>query len=421
MFDKTNVARRLSCQDVIESISNLKQLIFEVTDACNLRCKYCGYGDLYFGYDKREANFLSVERAKEVINYLVSYWENYPPKANHPRTYISFYGGEPLLNMSFIREIVDYVESLNLNRVFEFSMTTNAILLNKYIDYLVDKRFHLLISLDGDRKGNGFRVTPSGNNSFDIVFANVKLLQNQHPDFFNRYVNFNSVLHSLNSVPSTFAFIKEEFGKTPTMTELNDSHIREDRRDYWNSIYRNKFESIKSADNAKELAEELFIENPETYDLLVFLRQYSGNIYNDYESLLVNPNNLSLCPTGTCLPFSRKMFVTVTGKILPCEKIDHNFALGIVTKEQGVKLDIESIVDRINHYYDKLRPQCSKCAKKLGCTQCMYFLDSIDDVSTKCTSFWSRQMFDSYLDYSMEYLSEHPDLYDKLSKGVYVD
>ena len=46
MFDKTSVERRLSSQDIIESLSNLKQLIFEVTDACNLRCKYCGYGDL---------------------------------------------------------------------------------------------------------------------------------------------------------------------------------------------------------------------------------------------------------------------------------------------------------------------------------------------------------------------------------------
>ena len=32
---------------VKDSIANLRQLVFEVTDACNLRCKYCGYGELY--------------------------------------------------------------------------------------------------------------------------------------------------------------------------------------------------------------------------------------------------------------------------------------------------------------------------------------------------------------------------------------
>lgn len=40
--------------DIEQNLINLKQLVFEVTDACNLRCKYCGYADLYEGYDKRE-------------------------------------------------------------------------------------------------------------------------------------------------------------------------------------------------------------------------------------------------------------------------------------------------------------------------------------------------------------------------------
>ena len=47
---------QIKCEDVISNLLNLSHLIFEVTDACNLRCKYCGYADLYKGYDKR-ANF----------------------------------------------------------------------------------------------------------------------------------------------------------------------------------------------------------------------------------------------------------------------------------------------------------------------------------------------------------------------------
>lgn len=421
MFDKTSVKRRLSAQDIIESICNLKQLIFEVTDACNLRCKYCGYGDLYFGYDKRESSFLPIEQAKAVIDYLVTFWKCYLPKAQSPLTYISFYGGEPLLNMPFIKEIVSYVENLDINRVFEFSMTSNALLLNRHMDYLVDKRFHLLISLDGDKQGNDYRVTPLGNSSFETVYANSKMLQEKYPDYFREYVNFNSVLHSLNSVKATFDFINKEFQKTPTISELNDSHIREDQRHYWNSIYRNKIESIQSEENSQDLENDLFIENPETFNLLVFLHQYSGNIYKDYESLLVDPEHISLCPTGTCIPFSRKMFITVTGKILQCEKIDHNFALWFISKDLGIELDIELIVDRINNYYDKFRPQCSKCAKKRGCTQCMYFIDNIECLNPKCTSFCSKEMFNKYVDNSMGYLAKHPDLYDKLTAEVYVD
>lgn len=55
--------RRITRDEVLSSLVNLRQLTFEVTDACNLQCKYCGYGDLYFGYDKRETKFLDSNKA----------------------------------------------------------------------------------------------------------------------------------------------------------------------------------------------------------------------------------------------------------------------------------------------------------------------------------------------------------------------
>jgi uncharacterized protein len=44
------------------------------------------------------------------------------------------------------------------------------------------------------------------------------------------------------------------------------------------------------------------------------------------------------------------MFVTVNGKILPCERISHKYALGEVTDE-GVHLDFTEIAERYNNYY----------------------------------------------------------------------
>jgi uncharacterized protein len=37
---------------ILYQLLHLKQLVFEVTDACNLRCKYCAYSDFYEGYDE---------------------------------------------------------------------------------------------------------------------------------------------------------------------------------------------------------------------------------------------------------------------------------------------------------------------------------------------------------------------------------
>lgn len=261
--------RRITRDEVLSSLVNLRQLTFEVTDACNLQCKYCGYGDLYFGYDKRETKFLAFEQGRILLDYLVSLWRTCPAHSAAPRTYLSFYGGEPLMNMDFITRMVDYVEKLDVHRNFNFSMTTNAMLLDRYTDYLVEKRFHLLISLDGDKYGQSYRVTHDGKNSFDRVYKNVKDLQAKYPDYFTRYVEFNAVLHNRNSVARTHDFIMREFGKKPTISELNNSGIRPDKVEEFQQTYRNMIESLHESENYEKLAEEMFVAEPNTHDLLL--------------------------------------------------------------------------------------------------------------------------------------------------------
>jgi uncharacterized protein len=52
------------------------------------------------------------------------------------------------LNMPFIKAVVEYIEKkINVSHChFRFSMTTNALLLHKYMDYLKEHDFYLLIS-----------------------------------------------------------------------------------------------------------------------------------------------------------------------------------------------------------------------------------------------------------------------------------
>ena len=59
---------------VRNSIGNLHQLVFEVTDACNLQCKYCGYRELYDDFDQRTARMMGFEEAKRIIDYLIDIW-----------------------------------------------------------------------------------------------------------------------------------------------------------------------------------------------------------------------------------------------------------------------------------------------------------------------------------------------------------
>ena len=202
-------------EDIELNLINLRQIVFEITDSCNLRCKYCGYADLYEGYDKRDNQKLPFNKAKLILDYLFyNYWTK-KNGVNYRRTInISFYGGEPLLNVPFIKKVINYVENLpKIGITFKYSMTTNAMLLNEHMEYLIDKDFFILISLDGNENGQSYRVDSKGHNSFYRVIENVRLLREKDPIYFEKKVMFNSVLHDRNSVEETYQYIKQEFNK----------------------------------------------------------------------------------------------------------------------------------------------------------------------------------------------------------------
>lgn len=52
---ETEFTVQYSPKNIKSNLANLRQLLIEVTDGCNLSCKYCGYGELYGDYDKRSS------------------------------------------------------------------------------------------------------------------------------------------------------------------------------------------------------------------------------------------------------------------------------------------------------------------------------------------------------------------------------
>ena len=72
----------------------------------------------------------------------------------------------------------------------------------------MDNQFKMLISLDGDEKGQGYRTfMKDGTNSFWQAIRNIDRLQCEYPDFFEERVDFNAVLHDRNSVLEIYEFI----------------------------------------------------------------------------------------------------------------------------------------------------------------------------------------------------------------------
>lgn len=410
----------ITSDNVVSALANLPQLVFEVTDACNLRCKYCAYGEFYEDYDMREDKMLTAGQAILLINYLEKLWNSGLNTSAMSNLTISFYGGEPLLNFSFIETIVHHVKHKVHcpHRKFSFSMTTNALLLHKYMDFLQENEFHLLISLDGNKENTEYRVDKAGNCAFERIVTNVNKLKEKYPDYFRTHVNFNAVLHNKNSVEEIYRFFKEEYDKIPRIGELNNVGIRKDKLEEFKRTYKNSQESLHQAEHYEEIERDMFMNTGNYRSLTLFLHQYSGFVYNDYTDLLFEKKEkLQNIPTGTCLPFSKKMFVTVNGKILPCERIGHQFALGKIT-ENEIELNPEWIADKYNEYYARVESQCSKCRNSRACIQCIFNLENIDSKPV-CYGYMNEQNFQNYVNHQMHFLKKHPEAYKKIMQEVF--
>ena len=309
-------------------LSNLRQITFEVTDACNLNCRYCAYGEFYNDYAPRENKMMPLSVAYTLIDYLAALWSSSQNMSANRNVYISFYGGEPLLNMTFIESVVSYIKNRQYpHRSFIFTITTNALLLHRYLDYLVEHDFNLHVSLDGNEYNTSYRVDKAGNEVFKKITENVDFVQKKYPEYFEKKVSFAAVLHNRNSVGDIYDFFKKRYHKIPTIAQLNNMGIRPDKLELFRTTYRNSYESLHEAENYEVIEDDMFIKSGTYRNLTTFLHQYSDCVYRDYTNLLLGKPKKTI-PTGTCLPFGKKMFVTVNGKILPCERIGHQFELG---------------------------------------------------------------------------------------------
>lgn len=397
-------------------LANLRQLVFEVTDDCNLRCYYCAYGKLYGNYDERKSRKLSFVLAKKVIDYMISLWNSSYNTSFNNIVDISFYGGEPLINFELIKQIISYLEGLDIKNLnFTYRMTTNAMLLNKYMDYLVDKKFNLLISIDGDEYGDSYRVTKSGKNSFKHVYENILLLKNKYPDYYNEHVDFNAVLHDRNSYESIFLFIKEHFDKGAKVSELSDAGILPEKMEEFKSMFKSSYdEQVKFFYTHREIAENNSFKRAEDVQLYSLIHGFTGNKYNSFNELLKDEKKVVHMPSGTCMAFYKKMFVTVNGKIFPCEKIGQRYPLGFVS-EEDVDIDFDRISSIYEEMYKPLLKICENCYHQDSCAQCVFLIyEKRKGNKFTCPTFVNKHIMQDYLSRNLSYAEENTFAYEKI-------
>lgn len=390
---------------VKKNIIQTKRIVFETTDHCNLNCQYCSLGEIY-NFGKKNRKNINIRYAINFLKYI------FDLKSEKTKLGIGFFGGEPLVNINFIKKIIEVANQLNAEKKLElkFNMTTNATLIHKYIHFLVENNFELLISLDGNEEGQSYRTfAKNSKNSFSKVIENIDMIQRDYPEYFVNNVSFNSVLHNRNSVKGIYEFIYNRYHKIPRIAQINTGDINPDKKNIFDKMF-----------NAKKISEEKYLNEGSslltiTHNQLTLYNELS-NFINNYTINHYISNLLYLLyadikplPTGTCFPFSRKIFINTNHNLLPCEKVSYSYSLGKV--DDSVVIDVPEIVRKYNFYYEHIKRYCQYCYSARGCSLCLLTLENLDKLSTEefiCPSFYNQEAFKNKLYRIFSFLERYP-------------
>jgi uncharacterized protein len=137
-----------------------------LTSDCNLQCKYC-FGESLDDFDEEFGNDIEVDyNLPRNLNYDLSQLDRFVQQ--DPECVLTFYGGEPLMQIDKLRQIMDKVQPKH------YMMQTNGLLLHKLEPQYVNRLHTLLISIDGEQAlTDHYR----GAGTYRKVIENLKLIQ----------------------------------------------------------------------------------------------------------------------------------------------------------------------------------------------------------------------------------------------------
>lgn len=106
---------------------DMNSITLELTERCNLRCKYCVYSETNNDYRTFGIKDMTFETAQKAIDFLMEH------SSEDKRVFIGLYGGEPLLRFPLVKQVIAYVQKRYSQRDVYYSMTSNMTLMTEEI------------------------------------------------------------------------------------------------------------------------------------------------------------------------------------------------------------------------------------------------------------------------------------------------
>ncbi|SMP49396.1 thioether cross-link-forming SCIFF peptide maturase [Anoxynatronum buryatiense] len=147
----------------------VKAICLHVAHDCNLSCAYCFASE---GTFQGERSMMNLSTGKAAIDFLIRH------SAKRTHLEVDFFGGEPLLNMPLVKEVVAYARSReqDTGKEFRFTLTTNALALtDENMAWINEHMSNVVLSLDGRPEINDqMRKCRNGEGSYRKILPNIK-------------------------------------------------------------------------------------------------------------------------------------------------------------------------------------------------------------------------------------------------------
>jgi uncharacterized protein len=350
--------------------SSMENLILQVTQACNLRCKYCTYSGDYINRPHGKLA-MTEETAKKAIDYYIAHTSDSPDPA------FGFYGGEPFLNFELIKILVPYIKHKMRGKNYSFHITTNGTLLTEEIvDFLVIHNIDLMISLDGPKEVHDLnRCFGSGKGSFDHVMENIEMARKIAPEYVSKKIMFSSVFTkeinfcSLSSFFADFEAIKEPYvlAASPNKFYLKEENkqAKVDHLIYDDDVNYETFKYyLSKLGRFPESKVSKLIKSWEEHDRAEMeeKRMEEVELADNYH------------PSGPCVPGSRRLFVNINGELFPCERVSESSSIcSIGTLDSGIDIAKARKILNIGSLTEN---ECLNCWASRFCLSCVASADN---------------------------------------------
>lgn len=304
---------------------NIMECTFMLTNNCNFSCSYC--------YEKnKKKEDMSLDTIRNAVDYIA----NSMPQ--NDTAMITFLGGEPLMNLDGITNIIREFENKNIN--VKYFLTTNGSLISdEFLDLSQKNRINISLSIDGDYNTQCMNRKGCSRKIYDRILS---VAQTMAKENMLSKIRMTVSANNIQDLSSNIIYFYE--------MGLKRISLGFDYFTIWND------EQIKSLETEVGNIAAFYLDHCEDKDFFM-------NIFDEKFISLITYRTPLFCNAGS----SRHFAINCDGYIYPCTYVNGNkkWCVGHVDD----KVDKSKILNMIRRSIS-LPCRCDSCAIRCQCIGC---------------------------------------------------